>query len=279
MANKTLEDLAVEQAIADFRRYKFWRRLQVGLLVGCYGSLAAAIAAKLMTGTPATVIALGLGGTAFALASFVPGRKADRTLALAQMVQKAAHEADLREASQSAMPPAPLTVCFANFSGPEMEAWVAEDKAALAGLFAIAIDSDGRQQPRAQVLFVYTELAEDGTINGPVKSDIRTVAQLYGAQVVVLASPNPTARVQAAVMLPGPKAANIVMTLARNGPGFGQFFAELFGRMRAGTEMLAAWVALAPQGPAQQQSTAPATLLLAEAGKLAFPTHGASRPG
>lgn len=274
MPNKSQDERFVARTIAGFRRYKTLRRIQVGLLVACYGSLAAAITARMMAGTPATVIALGLAGAAFGLASLISGRIADRTIALAQMVQQAAHEADLRKASQSATPPAPLIVCFANFSGPEMEAWVAEDKAALAGLFAIAIHSDGRQHPRAQVLLVYAELAEDGTINGPAKTDIRTVAQRHGAQIVVLASPNPTARVQAAVMLPGPRTANIVMTLARNGAAFGQFFAELFGRMGAGSEMLAAWVALAPQGPAQQQSTAPATLLLAEAGRLAFPSSG-----
>jgi hypothetical protein len=41
--------------------------------------------------------------------------------------------------------------------------------------------------------------------------------------------------------------------------------------MRYGQEMLFAWVQIAPRGPVQRDDI-PATILIAEAGKLAFPT-------
>jgi hypothetical protein len=41
--------------------------------------------------------------------------------------------------------------------------------------------------------------------------------------------------------------------------------------MRQGEDMVLAWVQLAPQGPVHAQADNPATILLPEAGKLAFP--------
>ena len=64
-------------------------------------------------------------------------------------------------------------------------------------------------------------------------------------------------------------AANVVITLSRNGEHFGRFFRELFGQMFAGTSMPMAFVDIAPQGPVQPKDI-PGTIALMEAGHIAF---------
>ena len=168
-------------------------------------------------------------------------------------------------------PKIPLTIGFANLSGDDLGTIASEDAAALSPLFARSRLVDAHQIPSAEILFVYAHLNDDGTIKGPTRSGIRQVAQVTHAAIVVLASPNSGASIQNAVALPGPKTANIVFTLDRNGDGFSRFFRELFEKMRDGKDMLAAWVELAPQHPKANLPYAPETILLAEGGKLGFP--------
>jgi hypothetical protein len=165
----------------------------------------------------------------------------------------------------------PLTIGFANLSGEDLSSLAAEDVTALSPLFARSRVVSVHQIPSAEILFVYAHLNEDGTIKGPTRSGIRQIVQLTNAAIVVLASPNSRASLQNAAALPGPKTANIVLTLDRNGPGFSRFFRELFEKMRDGTHMLTAWVELAPQHPSANPPYAPQTLLMAERGKIAFP--------
>lgn len=165
----------------------------------------------------------------------------------------------------------PLTIGFANLSGADLDSLVAEDTATLSPLFAQTKVVSTQQIPKAEILFVYAHLNEDGTIKDSAYGDIRNVALLTNSAIVVLASPNSAASIKNAVTLPGPKAANIVFTLDRNNKGFSRFFGELFGKMREGKDMLTAWVELAPQGPNANLSYAPQTILLSEKGKLAFP--------
>jgi hypothetical protein len=174
--------------------------------------------------------------------------------------------------SSAAEPPKiPLTIGFANLSGDDLSFMASEDAAALSPLFARSRVVPAHQIPSAEILFVYAHLNEDGTIKGPTRSGIRQVVQLTNAAIVVLASPNSGASIQTAAALPGPKTANIVFTLDRNGNGFNRFFRELFEKMRDGKHMLSAWVELAPQNPKANLPYAPQTLLLAEGGKIAFP--------
>jgi hypothetical protein len=174
--------------------------------------------------------------------------------------------------SSAAEPPKiPLTIGFANLSGDDLSSMASEDAAALSPLFARSRVVPAHQIPSAEILFVYAHLNEDGTIKGPTHAGIRQVVQLTNAAIVVLASPNSGASIQTAVALPGPKTANIVFTLDRNGNGFSRFFCELFEKMRDGKHMLSAWVELAPQNPKANFPYAPQTLLLAEGGKIAFP--------
>jgi hypothetical protein len=165
----------------------------------------------------------------------------------------------------------PLTVGFANLSGADLDALVAEDTAAFAALFARVNATPPGKLPSAEVLFVYAHLNDDGTLRGVASGGIRQVVQLTGAAIVVLASPNAGDSVKHAAALAGPRSANIVFTLDRKAAGFPTFFRGLFELMRDGENMLSAWVKLAPQGSGAVSPDTPATVMLAEAGKLAFP--------
>lgn len=270
-----VQDGFVASTIAEMGRFKTLRRVQVVLLVLCYGALACAIAAKFLGGSGASVISLSLFGAVCGLASLIPGRRSERILATANVIMRVAHESALREPTGGITGTSgskiSLVIGFANLSGDDMRAFVSEDAAALGGLFVRCAMSAGREIPRADVLFVYAHLDEDGSLQGESGVGIRERVEAAKAAIVVLASPNPEGRVQRAAAMPGPKFANIVFTLDRNGTGFGQFFRDLFGRMARGEEMLGAWVALAPQGPGGGQALAPRTMLVAEAGRVAFP--------
>lgn len=268
-------DNFVASTLAEFRRHKTLQKVQVGFLVLCYGALASALAAKVLGAGSASVISLSLFAAACGLQSVMLGRRLDRSLARAAVILRAAsgiaspdtHGGDAGPIGHKI----PLTIGFANLSGDDMQAIVSEDAAALGGLFARCTVAAGREIPKANVLFVYAHLNEDGTLQGRPGVGIRELVETADAAIVVLASPNSEGSVQKAVARPGRKAANIVFTLDRNGAGFAQFFRDLFGRMGDGAEMLGAWVALAPQGPAGGDASAPRTILVAEGGKIAFP--------
>ena len=181
-------------------------------------------------------------------------------------------DSDITSPRTSAIPARiPLVIGFANLSGDDLSGIASEDEVALAPLFSQSRVVPAGQVPSAHVLFVYTHLNMDGTIKGTPASGIRQIVQATKAAILVLASANSQESLQHAAHLPGPKTANIVLTLDRNGAAFSRFFQDLFVKMRGGTDMLSAWVELAPQVRHSSLSNVPATLLLAEAGKLAFP--------
>lgn len=173
--------------------------------------------------------------------------------------------------SATELPKIPLTIGFANLSGDDLSTLVSEDAKILSPLFTRSRVVAAHQIPSAEILFVYAHLNEDGTIKGPTRSGIRQIVQLTNAAIVVLASPNSAISIKNAVTLPGPRTANIVFTLDRNGSGFSRFFKELFEKMQDGKHMLSAWVELAPQNPNANPTYAPQTILLSEGGKIAFP--------
>lgn len=166
----------------------------------------------------------------------------------------------------------PLTIGFANLSGDDLVPLLNEDAAALSSMFKNTNIAPVTRFPSCEILFLYSHLREDGTLAGiDVPAGLRQVAQLTGATIIVLASPNSSDATQKSAALPGQKSANLVLTLNRNADGFSRFFRELFERMEVGTSLLHAWVELAPQHPSAMTSFAPATLLLAEAGDIRFP--------
>jgi hypothetical protein len=164
----------------------------------------------------------------------------------------------------------PLRLGFANLAGSDLGSLVDADRAVLSPLFERANVAPPNQFQAADVLLLYATFDPDGTVRG-TKTSLRQIAQLTGAAIVVVASPNTGESIKAALGVPGPKSANLVLTLDRKGAAFAAFFRRLFERMRNGEDMLLAWVALAPQGPVAADVIAPETILLPERGRLAFP--------
>jgi hypothetical protein len=163
-----------------------------------------------------------------------------------------------------------LAIGFANMSGDDLDAIVQEDVAVLSPLFEQAIVTAPGQISRAPILFLYAHFDEVGFIRGLSQRGIRQIVQATQARLVVVAAPMSAETFRKAAGIPGPKTANLVFTLDRNQQHFASFFKALFERMRDGEDMLMAWVQLAPQGPVQRPDI-PATILIPEAGKLAFP--------
>lgn len=166
----------------------------------------------------------------------------------------------------------PLTIGFANLGGDDLMPFLAEDASTLGYMFKNINIAPVTRFPSCEILFLYAHLRENGTLAGiDVSAGLRQVAQLTGATLVVLASPNSSDAIQKCVALPGQKSANLVLTINRNTDGFSRFFRELFERMRTGMPLLQAWVELAPQHPSAMPSFIPVTILLTETGNISFP--------
>lgn len=261
-------------SLALMKRAQRLGHVQKGLLSLCYAALIGGVAIKVSGGRSAYVILLGLVGGLSGLGSVIVGRIAKPIVAKAQEVARVidrlmsnSHD----EKPKPALQKIPLTIGFANLSGEDLAEIASEDATALSSLFVQSRVVPNHQIPSAEILFVYAHLNEDGTIKGSTHSGIRQVVELTKASIVVLASPNSANSIQSAAALPGPKTANVVLTLHRNGSGFSRFFRELFEKMRDGKEMLTAWVEIAPQQPNANPTYAPQTVLMAEGGKIAFP--------
>ena len=165
----------------------------------------------------------------------------------------------------------PLTLGFSDLSDDHFTTLIAEDSTALFPLFERVSVVSASNIPAAEVLFVYTHLNEDGTLGTIARAGVRQIVQMTKSAIVVVASPNSGTSITNAAAISGPKTANIVFTVDRRGEAFRHFFYALFDKMRSGENMLLAWVQLAPQGPITTASNLPELVLLAEAGKLAFP--------
>ena len=244
------------------------------LVALCFMSLAAIVVIKFGDGGNTYVKWLGIAGGLLGLGAIIPGTIAQRLYARAGEARrkleqfKAPAGENVTDAQYGKIP---LTIGFANLGGKDFESIATEDATTLAPMFARSAVVANHQIPSAEILFVYAKLRDDGTIENTAASGIRQIVQLAKPAILVLASPNSSSSIQKAVALPGPKTANIVFTLDRNGTGFSRFFRELFHNMRDGKEMLSAWAELAPQHPAANPPHNPQTLLLAEGGKLALP--------
>lgn len=159
---------------------------------------------------------------------------------------------------------------FLNLGGEPFAPLVAQDRAALSSLFSKVETGTGHPIPKCNVLFVYAEIAADGSVGLGQEITIRHVADKAGASVVVLASNNRAEDSITASKLPGPKRANLVWTLNRRGDSFPRFFGELFTRMKAGKSMPMAWNAIAPQYKSEKHADLPETICQMEAGQVRF---------
>lgn len=268
-----LADLGSAMKATD-RRWQLLLRLQKAFIVLCAVAIVTALSLKYMGARPMIVIYLGIFGGFMGLGGVLAGRAVEPILAKAESYRNELKQyiAIIDRIEKEELTRIPLTIGFANLSGADLAGIAAEDAATLSPIFARSRIVPDNQIPKAEVLFLYAHLNEDGTIKGQDSSGIRQVAQLTNAAIIILASPNSPEAIQKAAGLPGPKTSNIIFTLDRNGSGFARYFRELFKSMRTGKDMLSAWVELSPQGPNIQPSYAPQTILLAEGGKLAFPS-------
>lgn len=136
---------------------------------------------------------------------------------------------------------------FLNLLGSSGQAILKEDQAALGPLFASLEESDSAP-PVCDVLLIYAHVQHDGSIAG-TDDGLRELIRKSAAPIVMIASENSGDGYVAAGKRTGYGQANLVMTLKRKGPLFGQFFGQLFRRMFEGKTMPLAWVELAPQSP------------------------------
>lgn len=162
------------------------------------------------------------------------------------------------------------TLGLLNLAGESFAPLLAEDRAALSPLFAKVETGTGHPIPKCNVLFVYADIAADGSLGLGREITIRHLADKAGASVVVLASNNRAEDSINASKLPGPKRANLVWTLNRRGGSFPRFFGELFTRMKTGKSMPMAWNAIAPQYKSEKHADLPETICQMEAGQVRF---------
>ncbi|MBB5204716.1 hypothetical protein HNQ51_002030 [Inhella inkyongensis] len=271
----------IESTLARARLAKTIAKFQVAAIVICFGSLAFAVWLKFSGGRSDAIMVIAGFGSCMGFLTYALGKFIEKTQARLGEIKRAFDEADRRK-SASAMPVVstvriPLTIGFANLIGESMTSTVNDDVHAISGLFQRSIAPPPHQIPRAEVLFVYAKLGEDGTITPEGKSGIRQIVQMTNSAIVIVAAANSADSIQKAMELPGPKTANLVFTFDRNGQEFAKFFHALFQKMCGGKEMLAAWVELAPQIPGGGSTGGPQTLLVAEGGKIAFPSAAGSQ--
>jgi hypothetical protein len=162
------------------------------------------------------------------------------------------------------------TIGFFNVGGELFAPLIAEDRSALGLLFSKLEIGTGYEIPKCNVLFVYADIASDGSLAVGKQLTIRHLADKAGASIVVLASSNPADRSIAASKLPGPNRANLVWTLNRRGDSFCRFFKELFTQMKAGKSMPIAWNVIAPQYKSEKHADLPETICQMEAGQVRF---------
>lgn len=165
------------------------------------------------------------------------------------------------------------SIAFVNFLGDRGKGLIDADRIAIEDLFKNNILTANNTLPKCDVLFLYGELQPSGRI-ADTPLTLGDAVKETGARVAVMASdiqPDLLSNNDFAKSFSGRPdwAANIVITLNRNGEHFGRFFHELFSQMKAGVSMPMAWVELAPQGPHQPEDI-PAAIFLMEAGHIAF---------
>lgn len=155
-----------------------------------------------------------------------------------------------------------------DLGGPETKELVGTDTAFLTPIFK-HVKMVNLAALGCDVLFLYAELAADGSIVGSPRS-LREIIRDSGAKIVVVASANPSRYYIIAGKQQPYGRANLVMTLDRCGEAFGRFFTALFSKMKEGTSMPTAWIELNPQVTGHGQYDCPETIFACEIGPLVF---------
>lgn len=162
----------------------------------------------------------------------------------------------IRQQNLSSSKQSPLKLAFLNLGGQEFEEILLADKTAISPLFR-SIESKTDEMVKADVLFLYTKIDQNGQLNGS-NFTLRQLIAACGAKILIVASENEGAAYMAAIDLPGAAKANIVMTIKRKGQIFTNFFSNLFVIMLDGISMPMAWVQIAPQAAHAIEHLAPA---------------------
>jgi hypothetical protein len=127
------------------------------------------------------------------------------------------------------------TIGFLNVGGDSFVPLVEQDRTALGPLFSKIEMATGYQIPKRNVLFIYADIASDGSVG-------------LGSNVTI----------------------RHLWTIDRKGEAFSRFFKEMFTRMKAGTSMPKAWNAIAPQYRHAVHHDLPVTICQLEAGQVRF---------
>jgi len=155
-----------------------------------------------------------------------------------------------------------------NLLGSSAQTILEEDKASFVPLFPRSEESQS-DPPICDVLMIYACVEADGRIAGSAES-LRGLIRKSRAPIVIVANENPGENYIAAGKESSEAKANLVMTLKRKGPVFGQFFGELFRRMFEGQTMPLAWVELAPQNRNAKHDNCPESIFAAEVSHIIF---------
>lgn len=283
MKSKQIENPGeyIDSTLAQMKNVRILAKSQLVLVIICWTCIALSIWLKFTGGRSSAIISIATFGAITGVISYFIGKYIENLSGRFEEIKTAFEEAE-RLASTKPNPVSPehkipFAVGFANLIGEAIAPTVNEDVRDISRLFLRSVAPPAHQIPNSQVLFVYANLDDTGAISPDGKSGIRQIIELTNAAIVVVASPNSPESIKKAIELPGPKTANIVFTLNRNGREFGDFFSGLSEKMRDGKEMLSAWVELAPQVPAGAPLCGPQTLLIAERGKILFQSEVGSQ--
>lgn len=191
-----------------------------------------------------------------------------RLFGLGNRAQSSARTSKVRTTARNPFCIEAPSIGFLNLRGAAGNQMAKEDEQVLSPLFSEVHVSDSAV-PSVNVLLLYCDVTAAGQIAGRSEG-LRDLIAAAGAHIAIVASENPAEHYIGSLGSRNSWSANIVLTLDRKGDQFSAFFAKLFREMYAGKSMLMAWIELAPQIPGHDDSDAPATLMTAEAGHLAF---------
>lgn len=262
-----------ERSLSELQKSQSLKRTSKALMIACHCINVISAALLIRGGMKTTVIFLAVTALACYISSEFIENHIKRVYARAKLIKDEIDLAEkISEIQSNGNNPAgkiPLTVGFMNIAGNHLDMMLLDDAIEMSRIFRST--SLGRNEvPKSDILFVYANIDPGGEFANSNHQNPRLIAKKAGASIVIVATPNSPEHIKKAISTQGPKLANIIFTIDRKDESFRNFFKSLFQKMRDGSEMLSCWVELNPQMPQGGNPNAPATVLVAEAGKIAF---------
>src|SRR6266545_7233209 len=162
------------------------------------------------------------------------------------------------------------TLGLLNVGGDSFIPLLEQDRTALSPLFSKIEMAAGYQIPKCSVLFIYADVAPDGSLGLGGNVTIRHLAEKAGAFIAVFASNNISAQCDRCGEVARAKTSQSRAGTDRKGEAFCRFFKGLFTRMNPGKSMPRAWNAIAPQYRHEAHHDLPVTICQMEAGQVRF---------